>query len=148
MSEQFVLGLFPDCATQLAFTASVAEPDDPITRGRILANRAAVRALAGDRDGAIADLRAATEAAPEMVPAWLNLAELQRREGLLEDARRSNRTTVCKSLRWTMPIRPAFVLAIPAPSSKNPVRTKDILPRWPANTTSSPKENPLSLAKA
>ncbi len=53
------------------------------------ANRGVVRALAGDRSGAIADLLAAIESAPEMVPAWLNLAELQHSEGLLDDARHS-----------------------------------------------------------
>jgi hypothetical protein len=55
----------------------------------LLANRGAVRALAGDRAGAMVDLRAATESAPEMVPAWLNLAALQHGEGFPEDARRS-----------------------------------------------------------
>jgi tetratricopeptide (TPR) repeat protein len=50
-------------------------------RPELLANRGALRAARGDLEGAARDLAAALAAEPEMVPAWLNLAELRERAG-------------------------------------------------------------------
>jgi tetratricopeptide (TPR) repeat protein len=47
----------------------------------LLANRGALRLLAGDLAGAVRDLRAALDADPELVPAWRHLALAYTREG-------------------------------------------------------------------
>jgi tetratricopeptide (TPR) repeat protein len=52
-----------------------------------LANRGALRAARGDLAGAEADLRAALDLAPEMVPAWLDLASVLASAGREEEAR-------------------------------------------------------------
>ncbi len=83
-------------AVALALDGKLAEARDRLDEvldgnplPELLANRGVVRAMAGDSDGALADLRAATAAAPEMVVAWLNLAHLQQRAGQLDDARQA-----------------------------------------------------------
>jgi len=74
--------------------------DDPLPELR--ANRGVVRALAGDAEGAQSDLRAAVADAPEMVPAWLNLAELQQRAGHADaalESRTKAREFACRTPR-------------------------------------------------
>jgi len=56
-------------------------------RPELLANRGAVRAAAGDLDGAAQDLRAATRRAPHLLPAWRNLARVEAARGDTERAR-------------------------------------------------------------
>jgi tetratricopeptide (TPR) repeat protein len=57
--------------------------------GEVLANRGAVRAAAGDLDGAERDLAAALAAAPGLGIAWWSLAELRERRGGPAAARES-----------------------------------------------------------
>ncbi len=67
-----------------------------------LANRGALRAAQGDLAGAEADLRAALGMAPEMVPAWSNLARVLERSGRAadaENARRSAAEQACRAPR-------------------------------------------------
>jgi tetratricopeptide (TPR) repeat protein len=52
----------------------------------LLANRGALRAAAGDLGAAEADLRAALEAAPEIAPAWRNLARVLAQDGRADAA--------------------------------------------------------------
>jgi tetratricopeptide (TPR) repeat protein len=54
-----------------------------------LANRGALRAAQGDLAGAEADLRAALGLAPEMVPAWLDLATVLASAGREDEARQT-----------------------------------------------------------
>ena len=57
-------------------------------RAELRANRGAIRAQLGDLEGAEADLRAALDDAPALVPAWRNLAWVLARSGGAEEAQR------------------------------------------------------------
>jgi tetratricopeptide (TPR) repeat protein len=77
-----------------------ASADDPLPE--LLANRGALRALAGDRSGAETDLREAVARTPRLVPAWWNLAAVLDSEGRAEDAaaaRRQADAMVCRAPR-------------------------------------------------
>ncbi len=63
------------------------------------ANRGAVRAAAGDLDGALADPARATEAAPEMTPAWLVRAVALERAGRDDEAAAARRRAVESACR-------------------------------------------------
>jgi tetratricopeptide (TPR) repeat protein len=79
-------------ATALDGDASEARAlfDEVLAERRLpepLANRGALRAAQGDLAGAEADLRAALALAPEMLPAWLDLASVLASSGREEEAR-------------------------------------------------------------
>jgi len=65
----------------------------------LLANRGAVRAVLGELAEAERDLRAALEANPEMVPAWINLARLLERSGRAAEAERAWRRAAEQACR-------------------------------------------------
>jgi len=68
-------------------------------RAELLANRGAVSAALGEPAEAERDLRAALEANPEMVPAWLNLARVLERSGRPAEARRARRRAARQACR-------------------------------------------------
>ncbi len=72
-----------DAHTALALLGTTLSRSE---RPELLANRGAIRAAAGDPDGARADLRAALEAEPAQVPAWLNLARVLDALGRTDEA--------------------------------------------------------------
>jgi tetratricopeptide (TPR) repeat protein len=63
------------------------------------ANRGALRASQGDLAGAEADLRAALDLAPEMVPAWLDLAAVLARGGREDEARQARERAARQACR-------------------------------------------------
>ncbi len=80
------------------FDAVLAEQPLP----ELLANRGAVRAADGNLAGAEADLRAALELTPELVPAWRNLAVVLGRAGRAAEAERTRERAerqACRSPR-------------------------------------------------
>jgi len=79
--------------------------DEVLARRRLpeaLANRGALRAAQGDLPGAEEDLRAALDLAPEMLPAWLDLASVlasSGREGEARQARMRAARQACRGPR-------------------------------------------------
>jgi tetratricopeptide (TPR) repeat protein len=76
--------------------------DEVLTSQRLpepLANRGVLRAAQGDLAGAEADLRAALGLAPEMVPAWLDLASVLASAGHEDEAREARARALRQACR-------------------------------------------------